>query len=593
MRLFALLATLSCSINILSYSQSQKEIVAKYRSALQKIVDESSIHSMELRGVFTTQKLSFPAAIYYRAPGLRVEMTFQNLTFLQISNDSVKWDYNPMEEKHTITPVTTKGGGWAQGNSSFDFINSDLLNYEKLNHQLKIKGKEKVDSLDVYVLELSTSDKTKTKFLISAKNNLIYKVENEKGFRYFANYININGYVFPKYVFESSPNQQMEVHFKELTFNKTLADSLFIIPQYAFDKRTDAKKNKDGVITTADSLYNAGQFELAIQHYTKAIKVNDQNEYAFNARGLAKVEMKEYYEAIADFSKALEINPKASTSRNNIGLAKYYLGDQAGAIKDYTRALELEPTLVVALKNRGLIYHESEKYDLAVQDFSQALKLSPEDGVVHFRLGVALAELNKYEDALKSYALARKNKYTGADVYNYKGVSEYRLEKYDSASTSFQKALKLEPDHLQYMENYGRSLYESENYNAASEQFEKYLKKQNDNPSIYNLNGLCKYREENYKGAIKDFSRSIELNDKEATYYDNRASAKEMIEDYDGAIKDYSESIRVYPNDASVFYKRGLIKINTSKKLEGCLDLATANELKYEPAKEAIMANCH
>ena len=66
-----------------------------------------------------------------------------------------------------------------------------------------------------------------------------------------------------------------------------------------------------------------------------------------------------------------------------------------------------------------------------------------------------------------------------------------------------------------------------------------------------------------------------------------------MLEDYVGAVKDYSESIRIYPNDPHVFYKRGIIKIHTSQKMEGCLDLATANEMKYEPAREAIMKNCN
>jgi tetratricopeptide (TPR) repeat protein len=104
---------------------------------------------------------------------------------------------------------------------------------------------------------------------------------------------------------------------------------------------------------------------------------------------------------------------------------------------------------------------------------------------------------------------------------------------------------------------------------------------------------LCKYKEENYKGAIKNFSKSIEMDGKNAAYYDNRAAAKEMIEDYEGAITDYGESIRVYPNDASVFYKRGLIKLYTSKKMEGCIDLGTAHEMKYEPAKDAIFQNCN
>ena len=93
MRLFVLFVILGTST--LSHSQSEKEIVSKYRSALHKLVDEKSIQSMALKGTFTSQKLRFPAAIYYRAPNLRVEMTFQSLMFLPISNDSIRWNYIP------------------------------------------------------------------------------------------------------------------------------------------------------------------------------------------------------------------------------------------------------------------------------------------------------------------------------------------------------------------------------------------------------------------------------------------------------------------------------------------------------------------
>ncbi len=584
------LFTVFC-INFSSYSQSEKEIVLKYKAALQKISDENSIHSMELKGVFTIQKVSLPATIYYQKPNLRIQMTFQNLTFLQVSNDSIKWDYDPFKETNKISPVTKKTGGLTDGGSSFDFINYDLMNYEKLNHQLKVIGKEKMDSVEVYILELSKKDKTKAKIFVNTKNHLIYKVEDDKGYRCFANYSNTMGYVFPKYVLESKPTQKMEIHFDQLTFNKILADSLFIIPQHVFDKINHKKINSE--IAFADSLYGVGDYAGAVVRYSKIIQKNDEDDYAYNARGLAKIALREYYEAIGDFNRAIELNPSAPNPRNNLGLAKYYLGDKTGAVKDYTKALELAPSMTVALKNRGQVYLEDENYELGAKDFSQAVKLSPEDGVAHFKLGVALAEQEKFDDALKAYAMAEKNKYKSADLYNYRGVSHYRLEKYDSAVGCFKRALLLEPDHLQYIENYGRSLYELGDYESAAEQFERFLKQQNDNASIHNLNGLCKYNVENFKGAIKDFSKSIELNGKDATYYDNRASAKEMIDDFEGAILDYGESIRIYPNDASVFYRRGLLKINTSKKLEGCLDLATANEMKYEPAKEAIMENCH
>ena len=592
MRLFVLFLVLGS--NTLSYSQSEKEIVAKYRDALHKVVDEKSVQSMALKGTFTSQKLSFPAAIYYRAPSTRVEMSFQSLTFLQISNDSIRWEYNPMEEKNTITPITKGEEDWSTGSSSFDFINYDLLNYRELNHKLKVVGRKKVDSLDVYILELSRSDKSRVKFLINSKNGLIYKIEDLKGYRYFANYSNQNGYVFPRYILEAGRSTNLEAHFSHLKFNVNLPDSLFVIPEEALaGKNEKVRPSRSNAMSIGDSLYASGNYRQAVQQYSKVIKSNDENEFAYNARGLARIELKEYYEAIADFSRAAEINPSSANPRNNLGLAKYYLGDHNGALKDYAKALELDPNLVVAYNNRGIIFLESDKNEQAEKDFAMVIKLDSTNGLAHFRMGVALAELERYEDALKSYRNAKRNNYNGADVHNYKGVSEYRLERYDSASASFKHALSLEPKHLQYIENYGRALYEMGKYPEASIQFGKYLIEKDDNASIYNLRGLCKYNDEDYRGAIDDFSKSIKLNEKEATYYDNRASAKEMLEDYEGAIKDYSESIRVYPNDPSVFYRRGMVKINTSKKLEGCMDLATANEMKYEPANEAIISNCH
>src|SRR5688572_31840917 len=235
-RLFVLFAILHGS-NTHSYSQTEKEIVSRYRAALQKTVEESSIHSIELKGVFTMQKINLPLSIYYQSPNLRIEMSFQNVTFLQISNDSLKWEYNPMNETNAITRIAKHETGWAKQNSSFDFVNYDLLNYEKLNLRLQLKRKERIDTVDVHVLELSDKGKTKSTLFINSISSLLYKVEDAKGYRHFANYSNTNGYVLPRYVLESNAKQKIEVHFNQLAFNKTLEDSLFIIPKYAFNKK--------------------------------------------------------------------------------------------------------------------------------------------------------------------------------------------------------------------------------------------------------------------------------------------------------------------------------------------------------------------
>jgi hypothetical protein len=76
-------------------------------------------------------------------------------------------------------------------------------------------------------------------------------------------------------------------------------------------------------------------------------------------------------------------------------------------------------------------------------------------------------------------------------------------------------------------------------------------------------------------------------------YYLNRAEAREQVEDHVGALSDYSEFIKILPSNPYVFFKRGLIKIKTSQKLEGCMDLGTAKEMGYEAASEAIITYCN
>jgi tetratricopeptide (TPR) repeat protein len=584
-----------CSICFFSNIQAQTEsqLVSLYKAALQKAADDQAFHSMRMTGEFLFQKITLPVKVYYKAPSLlRVEMSFQTLKFIQISNDSLKWEFNPMENKNDVTAIGKEQSNIKKQTNSFDYVATDLLQYKELKHDLKFLRKERVDSVDTEVLELTdNSTAAKTLYYLNIKTHLLYKIANTKGFHLFADYRNEQGFVFPFFLIESGEKQTMEAHFSHVKMNEPLPDSLFIIPKNAIDASAKTKGTLDDIFSRADKSYQNQQYDSAILLYNKALTLDPKSYRAYNSRGLSKIIQKEYYEAIADLTKATELNSQGANAFNNRGLAKYYLGDHEGATKDYTKALDIDPTLTVAFKNRGLIYLEKKDYEAGIKDFSKALEIDPKDGESHFKHGFGHAQLEKYEAGLKSYRLAILNGYKTAELFNFKGVAEFKTENYDSARVSFYQALVSQNENLQYLENYGRTLYELGEYVNALHQFDEYLKKKGDNPEILNMKGLCKYQQKDYKGSIKDFSQAIAMKEN-ATYYDNRAASKEMTKDFKGAIEDYGESIRIYPTDASVFYKRGLLRIRISKNTEGCHDLSTANEMKYEPAKEAIKKNC-
>ncbi len=53
-----------------------------------------------------------------------------------------------------------------------------------------------------------------------------------------------------------------------------------------------------------------GEFDIAIKHYGKAIELNPQFAGAYNNRGNAKADLRQFIEALADFDKAITLNPQ-------------------------------------------------------------------------------------------------------------------------------------------------------------------------------------------------------------------------------------------------------------------------------------------
>lgn len=585
-----LVAACACT----AYAQKESEIVAKFRAALIRGAEDIPEPPIILKGKITMGAIVMDGVIYYKKPNNRIEMSFSGMKFITLQNDSLRWTYNPVDKSHKIQIVTKKEiNDERQREMKLDFASKDLLFYKSRGSTLKSLGIKKVDSVETYALQLTMPDKTVVDYFINTKTNLMYKVQSGDDFRIYANYQRHGDYVYPSFMSTLVNSGQMDMLMNEIIINASISPDLFVVPQEAHDaiKKNDSKA--ETMIAHADSLYSNGNYKEAIDEYTLILSEHGRIFRAFNGRGLCKLALKEYYDAVADFNAALSVVPKGSNALNNRGLAKYYIGDTKGALEDYAAAIEADSMQVSARTNRGLLYFNQEKYPEAVAEYKVAIRLRPGHPDSRLQYGRALAQNDQYEEAIAQYNEAISLGMDPSGVYNFMGVAHYSLENYDSAAVQFENALKVDKENLQYIQNYGNTLYNLGRYKEAVKQYDHYNSVDNSDAEVHNMIGLCKYQEEDYKGAIEKFSRSIELKPKNATYFDNRASAKENIEDYQGAINDYSESISIYPNDAEVFYKRGLLKIKTSKKMEGCMDLGTANEMKHEGAKEAILQNCH
>ncbi len=123
---------------------------------------------------------------------------------------------------------------------------------------------------------------------------------------------------------------------------------------------------------------NVNKFEIAIDAYTKAIKMDTKYEGAYLNRGVCKYELKNFKGAIEDYDKVLELNATYPAVLLNRALAKIAISDYEGALADLNKAISQNAEKVllsVEYYERGVVYIKLGKNKEACEDIAKAKEL--------------------------------------------------------------------------------------------------------------------------------------------------------------------------------------------------------------------------
>ena len=125
-------------------------------------------------------------------------------------------------------------------------------------------------------------------------------------------------------------------------------------------------------------------------------------------KGVAFVNLGQYENAIDCFTKVTEINPRFPVAWYNIGVSLRGLGRYEEAIKYYDKALELNPNYADAWNNKGIILGAYKKSEEAIKCFDKAIEIDPSDAKTWYNKGVSLQELGRNNDAKKYFNKAQQ-----------------------------------------------------------------------------------------------------------------------------------------------------------------------------------------
>jgi tetratricopeptide (TPR) repeat protein len=152
------------------------------------------------------------------------------------------------------------------------------------------------------------------------------------------------------------------------------------------------------------------RFEEAIQACEAALKLSSQESLPYELRGRALLALERYEQAESSFDECLRKGgeKKADIFRGR-GLARMKLGKYPEAVDDYTRALDRAPDGDI-YQHRGWAHFFADAWKLALRDFTKAIELDPKAGDAYTGRGLARVMLDDYRGAVEDAEAALRRK---------------------------------------------------------------------------------------------------------------------------------------------------------------------------------------
>ena len=153
-------------------------------------------------------------------------------------------------------------------------------------------------------------------------------------------------------------------------------------------------------ISRGDLYKKEKQYELAIQSYSEAVKINIVDQEAYTNRGNVYFEQNNYDKALADYKKAFSLDPNYVTAIDNMGAIFGLNGRYDSALFYFNLALQKNPRYIPSYRNRGLVNIELKRNENALYDFKKILEYDHNNPDIMNMVGLCYRNLGKYTEGL-------------------------------------------------------------------------------------------------------------------------------------------------------------------------------------------------
>jgi tetratricopeptide (TPR) repeat protein len=222
-------------------------------------------------------------------------------------------------------------------------------------------------------------------------------------------------------------------------------------------QRTILKYLRGGDIVWNAALFDEGADLLdRTQRLFKASTAFEPQRRFFAGR--AFIERGDYAQAVPELQRALAIDPEAAYAYNALGLALWKQNRLQDAIQPLQRSIQLAPNWTYPRDTLALIYVEQRQYSTAEQAFQTAVQINAQDSAAYHGLGQLYLLQGQLQDA--DVQLRRAVEVNPGNAYAYETLGKLyqRQLRNSQAEQMFRLAIRLEPDEPSFQISLGELL---------------------------------------------------------------------------------------------------------------------------------------
>ncbi|XP_009604962.1 hsp70-Hsp90 organizing protein 3-like [Nicotiana tomentosiformis] len=259
-----------------------------------------------------------------------------------------------------------------------------------------------------------------------------------------------------------------------------------------------AQKEKEA----GNAAYKKKDFETAIQHYSKAIELDDEDISFITNRAAVYLEMGKYEDCMKDCDKAVERGRELRSDYKMIARALTRKGTSlvkmAKTSKDYEPAIETfqkaltehrnpdtlkklndaekakkeleqqeyyDPQIADEEREKGNHFFKEQKYPDAVKHYTESLRRNPKDPRAYSNRAACYTKLGALPEGLKDAEKCIELDPTFAKGYTRKGAVQFFMKEYEKALETYQEGLKHDAQNQELLDGVRRCV---EQINKAS-----------------------------------------------------------------------------------------------------------------------------